>query len=441
MTAAPLRLTFHEHQRASVAEGCVSELSEGLIRKARNLIGELASRQNTQLFSLEGGYVTTRSHCGVLANKDIVVQVLPKLIAGEQPSGDFMLKNLTHMIAKTGLDTELPLTAEALGSTNADFLETIAWHFASALWKALQLMPLRQYREQVESLDFKRGRILVNETTRLSMQGRPQLHCRFDSYDQENYVNTVFAEVCRLLLPMCRLELTGARLRACLRELVAPPAAPLRLDLIETISLGRHWGPYLPPWALAKMILRRQSIAFGSSGDAAVSIEFDMNRVFEAYAASLVEDICATWSQTQVETQREVLIADGKSFGADTRVLQRESVPGYIDIDVSSPCRTSFVIDAKYKALGARDGASPADVYQVLTYAQYRTLESGRPFVPLLLYPRQSGRVASLHTSSITRGGWALGFVDFSTDLSRSEEVAQRSVRDAMELAEGQKKL
>jgi 5-methylcytosine-specific restriction endonuclease McrBC regulatory subunit McrC len=181
------------------------------------------------------------------------------------------------------------------------------------------------------------------------------------------------------------------------------------------------------------MILRKQSLDFSGRGEVPVSLEFDMNKVFEAYVATLIKEMQLDIQGCKISCQREISLSDSR-FGLRSSD-DGDVVNGIIDLDIESEGSISFVIDTKYKILEAGENPLTSDIFQVLTYAEFRSRQTNKKFVPLLLYPKTSSSEPIAYVSKVAGWSWVTGFVDFDDSLKKSEEKAKLSIQEAIKMA------
>lgn len=322
--------------------------------------------------------VKFKQFCGVVRLTGLQLEVLPKLFPYQTPA--HQRETLLTLLARGGEIEALRLQSAMLDYGETTLLDTFIRHFARLLERELRQGMLQDYQEVEDNLGQVRGRIDLVRQQRENLSRPQRLACRFNELSPNIAVNRLLRTALDLLHALAHNPL--------LRQYIGS----LRMRFAHVPHLARHeWAPrgdelnrlqrrYAPVVDLAHQFLAGQFLDVRTGQTPIFSLLFDMNRLFERYAASLLQPEVRRSGMRLVEQgPRQYLVGD--SYGSE-RLLMR---PDIALMGTSGNLVT--IIDTKWKTLGYVDpmaALSTADLYQVSTYASAYGCKS-----VTLLYPEQ----------------------------------------------------
>lgn len=350
---------------------------------------------------------------GVVAAGPDVLEILPKVDAGDDGDVGTARSRLIHMLA---VAHDLPVAVgdrAMLGLQRENLLEQIIGLFAGGLAEAVRRGMPRRYQSRDDDLPALRSRLDTRrQFTRLAAS--PQmLACRFDELSADTLVNRIMKAALRRLLALTSSP-TNERL---MRELLFAYAdiGDLSPGAIEwsRVTLGRTEERWRGLIAWAKLLLSGEHQTTSGGGASGWSLLFDMGALFERYIARMLRRALAGTDLSLVAQggMRPCLYDEGG-------VGRFATMP---DLIVKRGEAVVLVADTKWKRLSARiddpkQGVAQADVYQMMAYS--RLYGCGRS---LLLYPHHAGlgstaRVTSRHRVGAPDGAEVLTVASVALD-------------------------
>jgi 5-methylcytosine-specific restriction enzyme subunit McrC len=322
------------------------------------------------------------------------IQILPKIDNGDS-STQSATRNLLYLLEHVGNFPTSKPELNALLQHGQDWFELLTRLFATELQQQWQRGPFCHYHVLESNLPTLKGRWRVIEQLR-----RPASEHRFDvTYDEfspDNQLNRVFRFVTerlwlqtrdaenRRILGELRQWMEDITLLSLVTAAQAPPALITRLN-----------QRFAPTFNLARLFLESKTLMMAAGATQSFAFVFDMNRLFEAFIATLMsrhrEQLLPPALQTAVvhfQAGHHALHLARKNGELPVFKLRPDLV--FVQED-----RFPLLLDTKYKRLNpdnARYGISEADFYQMFAYVH-------RYHSPcaLLLYPQADEQVIRTH--------------------------------------------
>lgn len=340
---------------------------------------------------------------GVIRTGSLTLQVLPKIdYEGSSDLGGEALEraersaaeNLLRMLSYTRDLKVREQDVASLASRRSDWLEILTKLFARDLHAQMQRGMSRAYVRVEDTLPVMRGRWNVTRQLARNPHVRHLFDVAYDEFSEDTALNRVFKFTVELLINRTR----GADTRRLLRDVhdwmldvsSVSRVTPEDLDRAE-MGLTRLNQQYRVPFNLARMFLENETLQLSSGLRDVYALVFDMNRLFEEFAARFVERhrdeiLPIQWESARIETQskeRAVYLARRVADERDQFRLRPDL------LFKSAQGETLLVADTKYKKLtiDGKKSISSGDVYQMLAYAT--RFECPRV---LMLYPQQRGQ-------------------------------------------------
>lgn len=290
-----------------------------------------------------------------------------------------------------------------------DLLRFVVWAFERELRVATLRGLMRAYHEERDALTSLRGRILISKQI-ATRQGQPlPLECEFENYDEDTTVNRVVKAAAALtsLFPNVGVEVTRNIMfhMRHFADVSMTHYRPYDVPDVAFSHLDRHWEPC---FRLGQLLLRHQSLRDRESTHVAMSFTVDMNKVFERFLETLLD---------------EELSGGPFRFDPQGRRRLAADVEMRPDLIVAWKGGDMAVADAKYKARELQDWPF-ADLYQLLAYCVALGLAKG-----LLIYASPQ---ALKHHRVYGRLGVQLDVV--GVDLTKTPQALLADARVAVRL-------
>lgn len=317
--------------------------------------------------------------CGVVQIDGVQIEILPKLYPHQTQAQQ--RNTLVTMLSQAGDLEGLETMSAGLATNPTTLLDLFIRHFARLLEHQIRQGMLRDYRDIDDNLDQMRGRIDVVRQQRENLFKPQRIACRFSELIADIPVNRLLHSALYLVNALATSPLLKARLRSLRTRFSSVGTLMPHEQGPESSELNRMQQRYATLVDLAHLFLDGQFLDPRSGHQRAFSLLFNMNQLFERYAASLLRPIARRQGLRLVEQRpRRYLGYDETGRG---RLLMR---PDIALLDQES--QPVAILDAKWKRIEAGDplaGLSPADLYQLSSYANaYRCFSVG------LLYPEQT---------------------------------------------------
>ena len=304
-------------------------------------------------FQLDG--IKTEAHVGTIRFADFQLNILPKIIGGNDSS---CLENLMFMLRYTKKLEIHTIDSAEISKTKQPFLEILIAHYANILLNALQRHIPHHYETKEENLSAVRGRILFAKNQLVNMGNLARVYCQFDEFTSDNLLNQTFKFVAQALCLLTAVPATRARLNKILAIYEDVELRAISYAQAKKILLNRNQLIFKDVLDLALLFLQHSTISLHNKTFTNLAILFDMNKLFEEFVATALEKAFPG----QVQTQQSRKIIDSIGGYANTSYSIRPDIL----------FRDDTIIDTKYKILDLPDNKpSEADIYQMLAYNRF----------------------------------------------------------------------
>lgn len=337
--------------------------------------GSFSSRQAKELEKLSGalpkGFMTWgrdsvkfSSYCGVLQLTDLTIEVLPKIYGKEDQPGSCRLA-LIRMLSKAKLLTLPKGTSANLSLQRYALLDVFILLFCEQLKIQVLQGLVRQYESTEENIPVLRGRLLINEQLKNNLAHKERLFCRYDELTADIKINQIIKFTLNLLYRFCTFNQTKKVVTEALFAFEEVSDQYIVLHDFKGIAFDRSTARYEGLINQCDMFIRGLAPDVVAGESSAISLLFDMNRLFEAWVAAKLKPEAFKKGLTLKEQGPRKYLA----VRADTAqaVFQMRPDISLIDDDGA----VVEIIDAKWKVLDSSEsklGVSQSDLYQMVTY-------------------------------------------------------------------------
>lgn len=278
----PRFVTAYEHERLSVGSAATDALSESEALHLHKL-----GQQRAGFCTLGYKSVRLTQFAGLVKIDGRILEILPKVGDNDsvEASRGTFLRLLNHAL-------DVPLFSGAsVGHdlSRHSLLEVFIRAFLKEVSGLVRRGLMRRYRTEEDDLAVVRGRLLIGrQATRHAMRV-DWLACRFDDLDIDNPWNRILKAGLQAVRPWLRSVEAGRRwieLNAAFEGVAEDPHALSTLLALPSNRQAQHYGPALR-WA--KWILQLLSPSIRAGANEAPELLFDMNRLFEAAVANVLQ--------------------------------------------------------------------------------------------------------------------------------------------------------
>lgn len=304
-------------------------------------------------FGLEG--ITTCAHVGIIRFADFQLNILPKII-GEEDS--LCLENLMFMLRYTRKLEIHSMDSAEISQTKQPFLEVLIAHYANILLNALQRHIPHQYETQEDNLSTIKGRILFAKNHLVNTANLARTYCQFDEFTPDNILNQTLKFVSHALQGLTTVSQTRQKLLKINAVYEDVTLRPVAYAETQKIILNRNHTMFKKPLELAQMFLQNSTISLHNHTFTNLAILFDMNKLFEEFVATALEQ--AFPGQVKIQNKLKI-IEDIDGIPGTSYTIRPDILFG-----------KDTIIDTKYKRLSLpEDKPSEADIYQMLAYSKF----------------------------------------------------------------------
>jgi 5-methylcytosine-specific restriction enzyme subunit McrC len=411
---------FEWERRPFVGDRAIPvEDAERIVRVAERHAARLTA--NPRPFDFQRSALSARSVVGLIVDGDASCEILPKIDREASGSAGSMRRQLVHML---GVAHDVPLAdgdEVGAGKQGETLLEFLITRFTDMLEVQARRGFPRAYIPHADDLPAIRGRL---DTTRQfsTLAARPdRLACRYDEFSVDIPLNQVMKAAVDHLYRISRSLATRRRLgELALMYADVTPVHHRQIDWAR-MTKARNTATWMPLVRFARLLLgqRFQDTSHGRAEG--FSLLFDMNVLFEAYVARMLQTIANEQSLTiSVQGGKEACL-----ISEETGARLFETVP---DVRLFRGKTTAYIVDTKWKRLKRPEedpklGVSQADVYQMMAYAQLYQCNH-----VILLYPFHEGLTSNrpVHHRIAVNGGdvrLSIATVDISSHAKAKDSL------------------
>ncbi|MEZ5492860.1 MAG: McrC family protein [Gammaproteobacteria bacterium] len=320
--------------------------------------------------------------CGVIQLDDLTIEILPKVYGREHEPGASR-HALVQMLRKSGFLISHKGSQAAINIQRHSVLDIFILHFCGELAALMTQGLLREYIGLEDNLNVIKGRLITEVQLKKNFHHKERLYCRYDELKEDILINRIIKYTLRVLFTLARSGETKRQVNELLMQFDSVGDTPVAKQDFSKLVFGRCNSRYQPIVEQCRMFISGCSPDVLAGRGSAVSLLFDMNRLFESWVAAILRPIA--WRQgLKLRTQ-----GPQKNLGywldSDQAVFQLRP-----DISLLAQDNSIEVIaDAKWKILDESDkklGISQSDLYQLQAYANRYGVHKLK-----LYYPKQSG--------------------------------------------------
>lgn len=317
------------------------------------------------------------NYVGYIQVQDIAIEILPKV----SPENDIQqMRNALIVMINTCYDLDILVDYAYNELEQGDLKEILARYFANTLLKELHRGISQEYQLIEEDAISLKGQLLVAQHIRNNvLNNKPyQVAVSYEERVDNHIINQVFKCSTSSLIKTVRSFETKKQLQQIDYLLDAVEHRTFTKHQLNEIRINRTNKRFEKPFKLAKQFLLNETntMQYHDFTNTFV-IMFKMNDLFEAYIATIVEEVVDRPVYTQ--DQRHRLFKNEKT-NRDIFQLKPDIVIGD---------NNQIIMDTKWKQIFAkeevnRSGVQREDMFQMYAYlTRYKNASRG-----VLLYPK-----------------------------------------------------
>lgn len=344
-----------------------------------------------QFHGPDGTTIATSHYVGVVEVAGICIEIFPKLdrallerdaLPSVKQAGTVM-ENLLWMTESCGFMDLTEADAAHLSTAPVTYYDVFAYLMAKSLRRELEGGIAHFYMPVEDDLRAIRGQVNILVQITRNWNRLDRIACKWDEFTADIPLNRLFKCACRVLQTRVSNPAAIQMLDHCcsLLDEVTDVTPRVALSEISTARWHRANDRFRDCFDMAVRLLAGTGYEMGMGEDETFVFLIDMNRLFESFAAAVLE---ASFGVTiAVQTTIGCLFADPEC------IAQR---PDYL----WHAAGLSWIGDAKYKLLAGEDSKNvlpklrdlqPDDVRQLTVYAEMKKRKRSIPPSIALLYP------------------------------------------------------
>ena len=294
-----------------------------------------------EFFNLSWRYVQAKNYVGVIRlPSGFQIEILPKLDAPNEKLRGLvveMLRTLKDFSCKKFLNAELDTARFDLYKI---FIRLYLEMISDLVKRGLK----SSYVEREDNLKFFKGKFLVNENLRRNFAHRERFFVSYDEYGIDRPEHR--------LIKAALLKLRREKLARRLLIYFDSVAASFNYQKdFAAISIDRTNREYQAVMNWTRLILSGKSFTpFGGKSEA-VTLLFDMNKLFEAYVAEHIKKYFSDRFTVKIQAQEKFLFDEPRRFGLKPDIILEGD--------------EKIILDTKWEF-----EISAGDVYQMFAYAK-----------------------------------------------------------------------
>ena len=268
-----------------------------------------------------------------------------------------MLRTLKDFSCKKFLDAELD-------TARLDLYEIFIEMYLEMVLDLVKRGLKSSYVVREDNLKFFKGKLLVNENLRRNFAHRERFFVAFDEYSIDRPEHR--------LIKAALLKLRKNKLARRLLNYFDSVAASKNYSKdFAAVSIDKTNREYQAVMNWTKIFLRGESFTSFIGRAEALTLLFDMNKLFEAYVAEHIKKYFSDRFTVKIQAQEKFLFDEPRSFGLKPDIILENSAE-------------KFILDTKWEL-----EISSGDMYQMFAYAK----RYGAKKIFLLCPPQAEGNI------------------------------------------------
>ena len=360
-------------QTDNQGSGPIDKYQAGQIEKLGNVLPRGA-------FSWGRDSIKWSQFCGVIQLDRLTIEILPK-IYGIESEPEKCRDTLIDMLKRVQVLRTYKGVQANINQQKHTLLDIFILQFCEELDIQLTQGLLREYIEIEDNLKVIKGRLLIEPQLKHNLVQKERLYCRYDEFDKDILINRIIKFTLRMLFRLAHSQQIRKLVNELLMQFDEISDVPITVKDIESLTLDRTNNRFQAVLDQCRRFMSGFPDVVTGRGNA-ISLLFDMNRLFESWTAAMLKPI-ARQLEMKLGLQRPIKYF-GYWEGNRNDVFQLQP-----DITFSKgKNNVEIIADAKWKILDdaeSKMGISQSDLYQIQSYANRYEVSTLK-----LFYPKQN---------------------------------------------------
>tara|TARA_Y100000590_G_C15662168_1_gene993105 strand:- start:404 stop:1690 length:1287 start_codon:yes stop_codon:yes gene_type:complete len=371
--------TIREYEYLTIASK--SDNQQSITQQQADILRKVDTNLPPGTLSWGHNKVKFSQYCGVIQLGEHSIEILPKIFGledNQEASRDILIKMLftaQKLLPRSYGSAEIRLQTHHL-------LDIFIAHFCDLLFEQIHRGLICIYKAVENNLGFIKGRLLLQQHIKYNVAHKEHVYCRYDELQIDNQYNQVIKATLRVLY----LHAKNIRVRQQLNELIFifSDISDISASSNDVIKLPRNRlvKRFEPIFQMCEWFLDGLSPDIYVGNKQALSLLFDMNKLFEAYISRMLRNVAFRQGLKLREQGPQRYLAQ--------KMIDKKSIflmkPDITLLDKDDKPRV--LLDTKWKLLDSKDtkyGVNQADIYQIFAYAQQYECQN-----VVLIYPEHS---------------------------------------------------
>ena len=307
-----------------------------------------------------------RKYVGFFANKDIKLQILPKIFSEEKHKDNEQIKTSVNLLLRLLSYTQyvnlkdLPPTLIEANKCNIFelFITLLTTNFITQYKRSIN----KDYILYEENLTLIKGKILFGKSIVKNSFLNHKHYCEYDEFTENNLLNRIFKSTFNNLILITESSENKKLLINAITFLENVDKTDLSKEIFNKVKFTRLNENYRSIFNLAKMFYNNSQPGLQEGDEFTFSFLIPLNHLFEFFTYKLVRR-CLAEEECKVYYQRPT---KHLAHYNNEKVL-----PQRPDIVVKRNKKIVLILDAKYHGLYNKQKFAPSisDIYQLITYS------------------------------------------------------------------------
>jgi 5-methylcytosine-specific restriction enzyme subunit McrC len=363
--------------------------------------------------------IRIKNHVGVIETKEgVILEILPKIHLNRSKDELNETKQIFFKMLKHLKNSPFVQISNAHLDAKKDFpiLEVFIQSFISETEKLLSKGLKFDYIQEVENINYLKGKILINQNLKYNYSNHSQFYCEYSIYSNNIPHNKILkATLLKLINVTSSFQSYSSIMKILAHFDDVQPSLSFTDDFAKIRSSGRLFEYYEKLMKWSDIFLNGKSFMNFSGSNLNIAILYPMERLFEDYISFLF---------SKYSDKFEIKLQDRSYFLVTQKNLGKFRLKP--DIVVKEAEVTRKIIDTKWKLLDQFSekknyNISQADMYQLYAYGKKYEISGSEPNL-LLIYPSNPNFTKTLE-NFIYEGDLKLQVYPFDFNLNEETQI------------------
>ncbi len=363
--------------------------------------------------------IRIKNHVGVIETKEgVILEILPKIHLNRSRDELNETKKIFFKMLKHLKNSPFVQISNSHLDTKKDFpiLEVFIQSFISETEKLLSKGVKFDYIQEIENINYLKGKILINQNLKYNYSNHSQFYCEYSIYSINIPHNKILKATLLKLVNVTNSFQSYSRIMKILAHFEdVQPSLSFTDDFAKIKTAGRLFEYYEKLMKWSDIFLNGKSFMNFSGSNLNIAILYPMERLFEDYISFLFSKYLDKF---------DIKLQDKSYFLVTQKNIGKFRLKP--DIVVKEAEMTRKIIDTKWKLLDQFSekknyNISQADMYQLYAYGKKYKISGSEPNL-LLIYPSNPYFTKTLE-NFIYEGDLKLQVYPFDFNLNEETQI------------------